>query len=224
MTRRIRPELAKYQTWLMDCDGVLLDSNRLKTDAFREVALAFGEPAAEQLVAYHVEHGGVSRHVKFRVLQERILGQAFDERLQERLLAAFSAKTKALLLQCPITEGCLELLDAIARRGATAFVVSGGDQDDLREVFTARGLARYFAGIYGSPQTKPAIVDALRASHACVAPVVFVGDARADHQAAEHAGAAFIFVHRYSEMASWRQYMAERPSIVVAATLAELLE
>ncbi len=224
MMRRLRPELSKYETWLMDCDGVLLDSNRLKTDAFREVAMEFGEAAADQLVAYHVEHGGVSRHVKLRYLQEQILGQAFHERLQARLLAAFSARTKALLLECPITEGCLELLDAIQQRGAIVFVVSGGDQDDLREVFAARGLAERFAGIYGSPQTKSAIVDALRASHACVAPAVFVGDARADHQAAERAEADFIFVHRYSEMEDWQQYVTARPSIVVAAALAELLE
>ena len=222
--RDVRPELSKYRTWLMDCDGVLLDSNRLKTDAFREVALEFGEPAADQLVAYHVEHGGVSRHVKFRHLQERIVGRAFDEGVQARLLAAFSSKTKALLLECPITEGCLELLDAIGRRAATAFVVSGGDQDDLREVFAARGLAKHFAGIYGSPTTKPAIVDALRAQNACTQPAVFVGDARADHQAAERAEADFIFVHRYSEMEGWREYVAARPSIVVVATLAELLE
>lgn len=219
----LRPELLKYRTWLMDCDGVLLDSNRLKTDAFREVALEFGEAAADRLVAYHVEHGGVSRYVKLRHLQERILGQTFDERLQVRLLAAFSARTKALLLECPVTEGCLELLDAVGRHAA-AFVVSGGSQDDLREVFAARGLARHFAGIHGSPQTKLAIVDALRASDACAKPFVFVGDARADHEAADRAEADFIFVHRYSEMASWREYVAAHPSIVVAATLAELVE
>jgi len=224
MTRPLRRELAKYETWLLDCDGVLLDSNRLKTDAFREVARELGEAAAEQLVAYHVEHGGVSRHVKFRYLQEQILGQAFDERLQAQLLAAFSTKTKAMLLECPMTDGCLELLEAIGRRGAKAFVVSGGDQDDLRQVFAARDLAKHFAAIYGSPQTKPAIVDALRASQASVTPAVFVGDARADHQAAERAEADFIFVHRYSEMEGWREYVQTRPSIVVAATLAELLE
>jgi phosphoglycolate phosphatase-like HAD superfamily hydrolase len=222
--RDVRPALARYRTWLLDCDGVLLDSNRLKTDAFRAVALEFGEAAADQLVAYHVEHGGVSRHVKFRYLQERILGRAFDEHLQARLLAAFSNKTKAMLLECPITEGCLELLGALGRRRATAFVVSGGDQDDLREVFAARDLAKHFAGIYGSPETKPAIIDALRARNACVAPAVFVGDARADHQAAERAGADFVFVHRYSEMEGWREYVAARPSIAVVATLAELLE
>lgn len=224
MTRQLRPDLAKYRAWLMDCDGVLLDSNRLKTDAFREVALEFGQAAADELVAYHVAHGGVSRHVKMRYLQERILGQAFDERLQARLVAAFAAKTKALLLECPVTEGCLELLDAAGRR-ASAFVISGGDQDELREVFAARGLAARFAGgIHGSPRAKLEIVDALRASHAYDRPAVFVGDNRADHEAAVRAEADFIFVHRYSEMTDWREYTAARPAITVVATLAELLE
>lgn len=223
MTRRLRGELSKYATWLLDCDGVLLDSNRVKTDAFREVALEFGRPAADALVAHHVEHGGVSRYVKFRHFQESILGQPFDERLQARLLSRFSTETKALLCECPITEGCEELLGALHRQ-ATAIVVSGGDQDDLREVLGRRGLAGHFAAIYGSPRTKLEIVEALRASGESSQPVVFVGDSRADHEAADHAGADFIFVHAYSEFVGWPEYTAQRPSIVVVATLAELLQ
>lgn len=32
----------KYKTWLIDCDGVILDSNRLKTEVFYDVAIQYG--------------------------------------------------------------------------------------------------------------------------------------------------------------------------------------
>jgi phosphoglycolate phosphatase-like HAD superfamily hydrolase len=222
VTRAVLPEFAKYKTWLFDCDGVLLDSNRLKTDAFHQVALEFGQAAADQLVAYHVANGGVSRHVKFRYLQEVILQRPFDEVLQRRLTDAFSTTSKALLLDCPLTEGCLELLECV--RPAQAYVVSGGDQADLEEIFRARNLERYFAGIFGSPRTKFQIIDALKPTLRGAAPVVFVGDSRVDHEAAEYAQADFVFVSRYSEFDGWREYTEARPAIRLARTLAALLQ
>jgi phosphoglycolate phosphatase-like HAD superfamily hydrolase len=221
VTRAVLPEFAKYKTWLFDCDGVLLDSNRLKTDAFHQVALEFGQAAADELVAYHTANGGVSRHVKFRYLQETILQRPFDEVLQRRLTEAFSTTSKALLMDCPLTEGCLALLESV--RPAQAYVVSGGDQADLEEIFRARDLERHFAGIFGSPRTKFQIIDALKPALSD-APVVFVGDSRVDHEAAEYAQADFVFVSRYSEFDGWQKYTAERPAIRLASTLAALLQ
>ena len=38
------------RTWFFDCDGVILDSNAAKTEAFRMVATPYGGEAAEALV------------------------------------------------------------------------------------------------------------------------------------------------------------------------------
>ena len=40
----------QYRTWIFDCDGVLLDSNRVKTQAMFEAAKPHGEDAAMKLV------------------------------------------------------------------------------------------------------------------------------------------------------------------------------
>jgi beta-phosphoglucomutase-like phosphatase (HAD superfamily) len=47
----------RYKTWIFDCDGVLLDSNRIKTQAIFEAAKPHGEEAAMKLVEYHKEKG-----------------------------------------------------------------------------------------------------------------------------------------------------------------------
>lgn len=41
--------MQKYETLVFDCDGVLLDSNRVKTEAFWTVASQFGQAAADAL-------------------------------------------------------------------------------------------------------------------------------------------------------------------------------
>ncbi len=54
--------LADYSTLIFDCDGVILDSNRVKTAAFFSAASPYGELVAAKLVEHHVAHGGVSRY------------------------------------------------------------------------------------------------------------------------------------------------------------------
>ncbi|MFH7588150.1 HAD family hydrolase, partial [Oceanimonas smirnovii] len=54
-----------YVTLVFDCDGVVLNSNKVKTEAFYKAALPYGEAAAQAMVDYHVAHGGVSRYKKF---------------------------------------------------------------------------------------------------------------------------------------------------------------
>jgi len=69
-------QLLSYKSWIFDCDGVLLDSNRVKTEAFHSAVLDYGCEYADRLVAYHVEHGGISRFKKFEYFFDNILGKA----------------------------------------------------------------------------------------------------------------------------------------------------
>jgi len=54
-----------YKTLVFDCDGVVLNSNKIKTQAFYEATKQFGHESAQALVDYHVANGGISRYAKF---------------------------------------------------------------------------------------------------------------------------------------------------------------
>ena len=60
-------DISRYKTLVFDCDGVVLNSNSVKTSAFYKAALAYGEVAATALVEYHVANGGVSRYKSSRI-------------------------------------------------------------------------------------------------------------------------------------------------------------
>jgi beta-phosphoglucomutase-like phosphatase (HAD superfamily) len=62
-----------YNTVVFDCDDVVLNSNTVKTDAFRAVTLPFGEPASDAFVELHKQNGGVLRFKKFDHFLETIL-------------------------------------------------------------------------------------------------------------------------------------------------------
>jgi phosphoglycolate phosphatase-like HAD superfamily hydrolase len=219
---------AAYASLVFDCDGVVLDSNRIKTEAFRAAALPWGAAAAEALVAHHVANGGISRHRKFAHFLDAILPEhapgavpGRDGPGMEELLSAYAQAVRAGLMSCAVAEGLAALRAATA--GARWCIVSGGDQAELREIFAARGLDGLFdGGIFGSPDSKDTILARELAAGTIRRPALFLGDSRYDHEAAARAGLDFVFVSGWSEFSGWPDHVA-RHGLPAVTRLADLV-
>lgn len=191
--------LIKYKTLVFDCDGVVLNSNKIKTQAFYEATQHFGYEPAQALVDFHVQNGGISRYAKFEYFITQVLQQPFDEALNQDLLERFANAVKQGLMNCEIAEG-LEQLKA-QTPNANWLIVSGGDQQELREVFAARDLAKYFeGGIFGSPDTKDTILARELENGNITRPALFLGDSKYDYQAAKAAELDFVFLTQWTEV------------------------
>ncbi|MFD2249813.1 phosphoglycolate phosphatase-like HAD superfamily hydrolase [Pseudochelatococcus lubricantis] len=200
--------MTNYRSIIFDCDGVILNSNRVKTEAFREAALPYGVDAAEALVAHHIAHGGVSRYRKFAHFLENIVSSDRPGPGLDALLERYAGAVRDGLTTCEIAEGLASL--RASTPGVRWLVVSGGDQTELREIFAQRGIDRHFdGGIFGSPDNKDDILARESASGNIRRPALFLGDSRYDHEAATRAGLDFIFLNRWSEFAEWAAYSRE---------------
>lgn len=199
-----------YNTLVFDCDGVVLDSNAVKTRAFYQSTLPYGKAAAAAMLDYHVANGGVSRYRKFAYFLEHI-AQIHATRVPtalDSLLQAYASHVRDGLLSCKVAPG----LEALRQQTSHArwLIVSGGDQAELRDVFAERGIAKWFdGGIFGSPDTKDEILTRERASANIQAPALFLGDSKYDYQAASAAGLDFVFLSDWSEVADWQVWVQE---------------
>lgn len=202
-------KLSTYKCWIFDCDGVLLNSNEVKTEAFRTSVIGYGSEKADELVNYHILNGGISRFKKFDYFFEAILGRAPKKGEMDELLKSFAKVTIEGLLNCDEAEGLRELLDAIPS-DVPKLVVSGGAQSELREIFKQRGLAPYFTAIYGSPDTKEAILIRERKNNVLSDPAIYIGDSRYDYEAATACGLDFIFVYGWTEFKDWQEYFSNK--------------
>ena len=104
--------LTAYATLVFDCDGVVLESNRVKTEAFRSAALPYGAELADALVAYHVARGGVSRYVKFEHFLTDIVPSGQTGPDLETLLKRYGDAVRAGLMTCAVAPGLRGLRDA----------------------------------------------------------------------------------------------------------------
>lgn len=216
--------LRDYKTILFDCDGVLLDSNEVKSRAFFEAALPYGVDAARRFVEDHQARGGVSRYTKIRDFFSNILGRKDrTEEEQTAMLARFAEAATRGQLTCPEASGVRDLLDALKEEAHSMFVVSGSAENELREVLSARNLSTYFDGIFGSPKNKLEIISSLASAERLQTPAVFLGDSHADLEAAKAFNLHFVMISAYTEWRNHENALATYPHVTVARTPRELI-
>ena len=94
-------KLSFYKTIIFDCDGVILDSNKVKTDAFYEIGRKYNDDAARELVDFHVSNGGISRYVKLKFFIKQILPKYIENHHE--------IKIKNLLDDYATTRGAIKM-------------------------------------------------------------------------------------------------------------------
>lgn len=214
--------VTEYDTLVFDCDGVVLNSNKIKTEVFYNVALPYGKKAAESLVEYHVANGGISRYKKFEYFIRQVLKRPIEKPLFNELLNYFSEGVKEGLLTCEIASD----LDALREKTKNTnwLIVSGGDQVELREVFSTRGIAKYFdGGIFGSPHDKSEILSREQLNSNISQRALFLGDSLYDYQAATTAGVEFVFLSDWTEFDGWEKWL-KRKKIRTLGNIGELCD
>jgi phosphoglycolate phosphatase-like HAD superfamily hydrolase len=216
-------DLTQYKTIVFDCDGVVLDSNAVKTQAYFRTAKQLGatDSQAQALVDYHVRLGGISRYHKFDYYLREILQQEATAAAIQTLLDAFSGELEDGLLHCPIAPGLPAL--RVATPQANWMILSGGDQEEIRRLFAQRELSSLFdGGLFGSPDNKDTVLAREKASGNVSMPALFIGDSQYDYQAASRAGLDFVFLSDWTEVADWQAY-CQAQQIEVLPNLAALL-
>ncbi len=195
-----------YDTIIFDCDGVILNSNKVKTDAFFETAKKhYGSKAAHEFVKYHIKNGGISRYQKFEYLLKTILEKELNQTEYLQLLSDFSSFVKNGLLKSEIATGLRELREFNPK--AKWLVVSGGDQDELREVFKQRNIYNYFdGGIFGSPTDKLEILSREIKNGNISGHTLFLGDSIYDYDCAAAYSLDFLFISDWSEVEDWQNF------------------
>ena len=217
MQKKIK-EIQTYKTIVFDCDGVILNSNVVKTKAYFRTAKSLGatDQEAQALVDYHVKLGGVSRYHKFDYYLREILKPPATKVAIKTLLDEFSRELEEVLMMSEVTSG-LDNLRA-ATPNANWLILSGGDQQEIRDLFAKRKLAHLFdGGLFGSPDNKDEVLAREKASGNIQMPALFVGDSKYDFEAADGAGLDFVFASDWTEVPDWQTFCDKNQLTVIKA-------
>lgn len=192
-----------FRALLLDFDGVIVESNDIKTRAFAEM---FGEypEHLDAIISYHQRYVGVSRYKKFTWIYQELLKQPVTETLLDTLGARFSQIVFEKVLQAPFVPGALETLASYSSAGVPIFIISGTPHDELLRILETRGLKGYVTQAWGTPTEKTEAIRLIQSRYGIdTTEMLFVGDGMLDYQAATSEGVAFLARNSGGEATDW---------------------
>jgi len=215
--------IEKYKSFVLDCDGVILDSNRIKTEAFRKALADEPVELVEEFIQYHKDNGGVSRYIKLQYYFQEIKKKKEYSQILNETLVRFAEIVRSELVKASMVPGVEAFLMLCQEKGIPCFVNSGGDQDELREVFVERGIGSLFELILGSPTSKKDNLAKLLVENRLQQPVLFFGDAYSDYIAAEAYEIDFVYVSNVSEWGEGKSFCLNK-NIPVIESFKEVIK
>ncbi len=175
---------------IYDFDGVICDSVDVKTKAFAQIYQQYGDEVVKKVINHHLENGGISRFKKFIHYHKEFLNLNLNERQLELLVNKFSDLVKLKVIESDYIKGAYNF---IQNNNYLQFICTGTPEDEIFEIINKKKLSSFFNDIYGSPRSKPEIIEIILSKYnLCVEDVVFFGDALTDYNAALQCDIPFI--------------------------------
>ncbi|MED4206634.1 HAD family hydrolase [Neobacillus mesonae] len=213
--------LTQYDVVIFDCDGVIVDVNLLKCEAFGKTVEGYPSKVVNDFVSHCKMTFGVSRYIKFKEFFSDYAKKPFNEEEYNRLLNKYSIICNDVYKVAKITPGCEILLSELFKQKKNLYVASGSDEKELNEIFKIRGLSKYFKGVFGSPKNKLECATNILKKH-LNKKAVFIGDAISDMKTAKQLGIDFIYMSNYTVQSAEQDLLCRDGATLVISTLEEL--
>ena len=206
----------KYKHIIFDFDGVLVESNSLRFEGFRQLFRTYPNDQVQRLVEYAMLNGGMSRYEKIKYFFEEIRYETIPDASVQALSKQYTELVKQKVIDAESVKGSLGFLSNNYTNYDFA-IVSGSDQQELREVCQARKIYQLFFKILGSPEKKEINLSRLLSEAGWEkGSCLFVGDSLNDLEAAQLN--KIDFIARESGLVEWDSMV----NIVVIKDLTQL--
>lgn len=174
-----------------DFDGVIKDSVDVKTNAFKNLFLQFGDDIVMRVKHHHESHGGVSRFVKIPLYLGWV-GESASKARVDAFCRRFSDEVVQAVIDSPWVPGVREYL--LRYSSEQYFVlVTATPKEEIKQILAALDLEHCFREIYGAPMSKSDAIKSVLTGLGCAPEKsLMIGDAAADLHAAQVNGVPFL--------------------------------
>lgn len=185
----------KNSAFFFDFDGVLVDSTETKTNAYKELFKSYGPDIISKIVAYHQQHGGISRVDKIIYAHKHFIDEPFSEKKAAEHAQRYSELVFEKVVRTKWIRGAEEFVKLHFQQ-IPLFIISGTPEVELTEVVRRRNMGQYFKEVRGAPIRKPEHIRSLVDHYNLnIENCFFIGDALTDYYAAKETGMPFIGIH-----------------------------
>lgn len=212
--------LSSYDVIILDCDGVIFDSNLLKIKAFKKALDHYNSDIVERFSEYFKNNFGTSRYHLAKVFIEEFLNQNFDEELYQKILKDYGDSCVSLYKESGFTNEFMKFLDYYKNK--KFYIASGGDENELNEVFRSKNIHHYFEKIFGSPRKKSDLVNEVLRKNT-ERKIIMIGDAKSDFLASQANDIDFIYMSQYSLVKDTMKELSKEYNFKIINNLGDLI-
>ena len=136
-----------------DFDGVILDSVKVKSEAFFDLYRPHGKQIANKVLVHHEKNGGMSRFEKFPLYHKSYLNIKLSKDEIEDLSNNFSELVIDKVVASKRIDGVLSFLKKYYRR-MNFWIITGTPTNEIKLIINRLSFDKYFIKSYGSPQKR----------------------------------------------------------------------
>ncbi|WP_111683188.1 HAD family hydrolase [Winogradskyella tangerina] len=195
-----------FKNIFFDFDGVIAESVDVKTEAFREMYLPYGEKIADKVVDHHIHNGGVSRYEKFKIYHKQFLNQDISQDQLNDLAQTFSKLVLEKVINAEEVVGCSNFLDKYSTR-LNFWIITGTPTVEIEQIVEKRGIENHFKALCGSPKNKRYWTEyIIKENNLKRHETLFLGDATTDYDAADFSNIHFALREHHENMEVFKDF------------------
>lgn len=181
---------------VLDFDGTLIDSNRLKYDAYFNIMPGQDPALIKQVLDTMFE---ASRYDIIAEILRRYHKKkpGYGNRNLESEVRELAGEYNNIVLlgacTCPEIPGALEILNWLSGRNIPVYVSSTTPEVSLKQIIETRGWSSFFTEVCGFPATKEATLQRIIKEQGVKSgQILVVGDGESDRRSAEAMKTGFV--------------------------------
>lgn len=168
-----------------DFDGVLAESVHVKTQAYHDLYVPYGQDIADKVVNHHRANGGMSRFEKFRIYHREFLDIEITDEIVDELSEKYSNIVVEKVVKAPEVPGAIDFLKKY-HSDYKFWIITGTPTAEIQEITKKRDISNYFIEQCGSPTKKWEWTEYLLDKYSINRDeTLFLGDAMSDYKAAQ---------------------------------------
>jgi len=192
-----------------DFDGVIKESEKIKSDVFESLFQSFGDGLAGRVKKHHELNQGVSRFEKIPVYIMWAEGQCDQERI-DYYCNLFSKMVTNKVIDSDWVPGVFDYLNENYNKQCFV-LVTATPQVDIEFILDALNISHFFCEIAGHPARKTSLIGSfLQSSMVSPKSALMIGDSFSDYYAAQDNSVPFLLRTTQSNLELQKKYSGYR--------------
>ena len=146
--------LNKYSTIFWDFDGVIINSDEVRTEGFKHIFDSYSKEYIDKLINYHTINGGLSRYEKIEYFSQKILDKRLNDQEKREFAQLYGNYCRERLCNKNLLIKSSISFIKENHKNFNFHLVSASDEKELIYLCSNLDITKYFKSISGSPVNK----------------------------------------------------------------------